>query len=75
MRDPARIDPMLSLIREIWTADPDLRLAQLIVNALRPEEPCPQVFHAEDERLEAGLREYAAMRGAVDSPTIRASDD
>ena len=34
MRDPKRIEPILSLIREIWTKHPDLRLTQLIMNAL-----------------------------------------
>lgn len=32
MRDPARIDPMLDKIREIWYTNPDLRLTQLLGN-------------------------------------------
>jgi hypothetical protein len=66
MRDPARIDPLLDLIREVWTANPDWRLSQLVVNAIRPTEPCPQVFSAEDEKLEAGLRALATALRAAD---------
>jgi hypothetical protein len=51
MRDPARIDQMLELLREVWTRSPDLRLGQLIVNAVRPSDPCPEVFSIEDTVL------------------------
>src|SRR4051812_37165609 len=55
MRDPNRIIPILDAIREIWEANPDLRLGQLIVNAIRPSQPCPQIFGAEDTVLQKGL--------------------
>jgi hypothetical protein len=58
MRDPARIDPILEEIRRIWTANPDLRLTQLLVNAVRPSEPCSQVYSFEDDKLLRALREY-----------------
>ena len=51
MRDPARIDQILDLLREVWARSPDLRLGQLIVNAVRPREPCPEVFSVEDTVL------------------------
>lgn len=61
MRDPARIDQMLDLLREVWTRSPDLRLGQLIVNAVRPQESCLPVFSIEDavlaRRLEWMLKE------------------
>lgn len=64
MRDPARIEPMLDAIRQVWVRYPDLRLCQLIVNAVPRTEPCPQVFYCEDdvllERLRATLRELPA---------------
>jgi hypothetical protein len=67
MRDPARIDPMLDLVREVWTRSPDLRLGQLIVNAVRPGEPCPEVFSIEDtvlaRRLERMLNQRPAPPG------------
>ena len=67
MRDPARIDRMLELLREVWTRSPDLRLGQLIVNAVRPRDPCPEVFSIEDtvlaRRLERLLKETPASPG------------
>jgi hypothetical protein len=51
MRDPARIDQVLGLVRQVWMRSPDLRLGQLIANAVRPREPCPEVFAIEDTIL------------------------
>lgn len=59
MRDPKRIQPILKLIEELWTENPDLRLGQLLVNAIRPSQPAPEVFYAEDDRLLDGLRDLA----------------
>ncbi len=59
MRDPNRIEPILNEIRRIWTACPDLRLSQIIVNVIRSPEPCPQVFYFEDEELLKRLRAYS----------------
>jgi uncharacterized protein YihD (DUF1040 family) len=56
MRDPERIEVMLNALREAWCASPDLRLGQLIVNAVRPSEPCPQVFYIEDDVMLDRLR-------------------
>ena len=55
MRDPNRIDRILATLRTEWVMSPDLRLGQLIVNAIRPSRPCPQVFFTEDTVVEAGL--------------------
>jgi len=55
MRDPARIDPMLKLIREIWYHSPDLRLTQLIINALAmAQDP----YYIEDDTLKEALEKY-----------------
>lgn len=55
MRDPERIEPILSLIREIWIKAPDLRLTQLIMNALNVNyDP----YYIEDDDLEKGLKDY-----------------
>ena len=51
MRDPARIDLIIEKLRNLWKANPDLRLGQLLVNLIRPQEPCPQVFYFEDTDL------------------------
>lgn len=50
-RDAARIPVVLNAIREKWEKEPDLRLGQLIVNAISPSEPCPQVYNFEDGHL------------------------
>ena len=55
MRDPARIDDVLAALRAAWAESPDLRLGQLIVNAVRPTNQCPEVFYTEDEALVRGL--------------------
>ena len=49
MSDPQWIERMLSQLREIWTAFPDWRLGQLIVNAAGLTEPCPLYSIADDE--------------------------
>ncbi len=51
MRDPARIDFVLAELRKVWASNPNLRLGQLLVNLIRPSEPCPQVFYFEDDEL------------------------
>lgn len=56
-RDPNRIEPLLALLREVWVQCPDLRLAQIIVNVIRPASPAPQIFFTEDDVIERGLRE------------------
>jgi len=58
MRDPARIPRMLETIRKVWETHPDLRLGQLLVNAMRPSRPCPQVFYFEDDELEPRIAAY-----------------
>ena len=55
MRDPHRITEVLTAIQRVREANPDLRLGQLLVNAINPSEPCPGVFYIEDERLLEGL--------------------
>ncbi len=74
-RDPARIDQVLAALRKVWAEFPDLRLGQLLVNAVGPAEPCPEVFSVEDtvlvRRLEAlaqRLRKAAAEPGVTSDP-------
>ena len=59
MRDPRRIDEVLLAIGEIWEKDPDLRLGQLIINAVRPAKPCPEVFSIEDRDDTRSMRQKA----------------
>jgi hypothetical protein len=55
MRDPERIEPILQTIREIWYMCPDLRLPQLIMNAL---SIAADPYHVEDDHLFQKLKEY-----------------
>lgn len=51
MRDPERIDTVLAVIRRYWQAYPDLRLGQLILNAV----PEAVLYYREDEDLVTAL--------------------
>ena len=65
MRDPARIDNVLAALRAVWLESPDLRLGQLVVSVIRPTDPCPEVFHAEDDAILKGLINYReVLQGA-----------
>ena len=61
MRDPARIEQIIEKIWILWQAHPDLRLGQLLVNLIRPSEPCPQVFSFEDTELLNRLQDPRAL--------------
>ena len=45
MRDPVRINEYLTVLREIWEENPDLRFSQLVLNVLRN----PSDYYLEDE--------------------------
>ena len=62
MRDPARIEAVLSALKEAWVRYPDLRLGQLVVIASKPKEPCPEVFYIEDEQLVHGIAAFLAQK-------------
>lgn len=54
MRDPQRINRILKLIKKYWKLHPDMRLTQLIMNALQiTEDP----YYYEDDILEQKLIE------------------
>lgn len=72
MRDPARIDRMIEMLRQLWKLQPDTRLGQLVVNVIRPSEPCPRVFYAEDTDTETKLAQYLA---AVEARTTRPASE
>jgi len=58
MRDPNRIEPMIQLIRDIWYAYPDLRLTQLIMNALNINS---DPYYIEDDKLKEALQKYKEL--------------
>ena len=74
VRDPARIDRILELLREYWEHYPDLRLGQIVVGAIRPSQPCPQIFSAEDDVVEKSLAaNVAPLRPTIVSATSQGS--
>jgi hypothetical protein len=66
MRDPKRIEPIIQLLWDVWERTPDLRLGQIIVNAARPNEGCPQILHVEDDKIARGLEEMLKRPTDVD---------
>lgn len=60
-RDPARIDVVLEKLRTVWKRDPDLRLAQLIVNVSGANQPCPEIFYLEDDKLLLALNGFESQ--------------
>lgn len=54
MRNPERIDIILSQLNELWHKNPDLRLGQLISNVFLD----PELYFIEDEELINGLIKY-----------------
>jgi len=65
MSDHERIGRIADLILQIWIRMPEMRLGQLLYNAigeLRPPELI-DVFYVEDETIEEGLRRYAKRAG------------
>lgn len=62
MRDPARIEEMLNLVRKIWEHEPDLRLGQIVDNAASfAEQTIHDLFLIEDDILKKGLVRYLEM--------------
>jgi uncharacterized protein YihD (DUF1040 family) len=71
MRDPARIDELLELLRVYWKRNPDLRLGQIVCNVMREtnKETCDP-FYLEDGALTDFLRNETGEHNAeVDAQT------
>jgi uncharacterized protein YihD (DUF1040 family) len=64
MRDPARIDEVLGVIRELWREYPDWWLCQLIVNVAARNDP----FYTEDDELVQRLKDWQALLRDTPSP-------
>ena len=56
MRDPARINRILSALGTYWRANPDHRLGQIVVNVTGSSDP----FYVEDDATEAALGQALA---------------
>ena len=57
MRDPKRIPEALNELKGVWGSFPDLRLGQLILNAVSE----PTLYYVEDSELLKILRESAPI--------------
>ena len=55
MRNPKRIDVVLSHIGKYWHQHPDLRLCQIIFSALSTTPLGDDIFYIEDEQLIMGI--------------------
>lgn len=75
MRDPQRIDRLLSVVKRLWQKQPDLRLCQLITNAvgMATLKETPDYFYIEDDVLLKGLELYIedTLRIAVEKKRIK----
>lgn len=54
MRDPGRIKGTLAALRAVWEENPDMRLGQLICNAVRED----MLYYIEDDTLVKALEKY-----------------
>ena len=54
MRDINRIDEILDELKQIWKEYPDLRLGQLLLNAV----PESYLYYIEDDKLIECLKKY-----------------
>ncbi|GAB4547703.1 MAG: hypothetical protein Tsb0013_07650 [Phycisphaerales bacterium] len=70
-----RIESTLQLLAQVWRASPDLRLSQILVNALSPKTPVPEIFYAEDDRLIEGLKRLAELTRRAPNPAPHAMRD
>ena len=59
MRDPARIDRILAVLRAAWLKHPDMRLGQLVSNAASVGGDHGHVFYVEDSVTERSLDVFA----------------
>lgn len=50
---------ILMRIQRIWEKYPDQRLLQLIINAVRPKDPCSELYALADMKLMKKLEGYA----------------
>lgn len=67
MRDPDRIPKMLEEIKELWSHLPDLRLGQLIINALTTgDHMICDPFYVEDDPLVRCIRTYVVKHTKTD---------
>jgi hypothetical protein len=55
-KEPHIETDVLEALMDAWSRYPAMRLGQLIVNVVRPVNPCPETFYIEDPQLIKKLR-------------------
>jgi hypothetical protein len=71
MRDPQRIPRILEKLRKVWEHSPDLRLGQLVENALKfSTNHNSDTFNVEDDAMERGLDTLAWLSQPDPIPVI-----
>ena len=58
MRDTARIERILPLLKEVWSMVPDWRLGQLMVNIAAESGWGDRTYYVEDQEVEETLRAW-----------------
>lgn len=72
MRDPERIDRILTLLEQIWRDGPDLRLGQILANA--NDRLGERLFYFEDDQLESNLIAFKKILESY-GPRARVRDE
>ncbi len=57
-KEPNIEEDVIQAILETWSEYPDMRLTQLIINALVPKEPCIEIYNTEDSQLIKKLKKF-----------------
>lgn len=50
-KEPNIEEAVLNAIMDAWARYPDMRLTQLLVNAINPADPCSEIYATEDSQL------------------------
>ena len=58
-KEPNLEEDVMEAIMVAWSKHPSMRLTQLLVNAIQPSKPCPDIFYVEDSQLIKRLMELA----------------
>lgn len=67
-REPNLEEEVIEAILSAWGEHPQMRLMQLLVNAIHPSTPCPEIFAVEDSQLIKLLTRYKNQSRALDEP-------
>jgi uncharacterized protein YihD (DUF1040 family) len=50
-KEPFIEDDVIQAIKEAWAQNPDMRLTQLLINAIAPGDTCSELYSIEDSKL------------------------